>query len=63
MSETKSLKVTLTKSRIGRLPKQVATLDALGLRKVQQSRVVPDNDCMRGMIRKVEHLVLVEELQ
>lgn len=63
MSETKSLKVTLTKSRIGRLPKQVATLDALGLRKIQQSRVLPDNACVRGMIRKVEHMVLVEEVQ
>lgn len=56
-----NLKVTLVKSPIGAIPKQRATVEALGLRKPNQSNILPDNDAVRGMIQKVRHLVKVEE--
>ncbi|MDR1210194.1 MAG: 50S ribosomal protein L30 [Clostridiales bacterium] len=55
------LKVTLTRSKIGTLPKQRATVAALGLNKTGSANVLPDNPAVRGMIRKVTHLVSVEE--
>lgn len=58
----KNIKVTLIKSPIGAIPKQRATVKALGLHKTQQSNVLPDNEAVRGMISKVRHLVKVEEL-
>lgn len=58
---TKRLKVTLERSRIGRLPRQIKNLDALGLRKIGVSRTLPDNDNTRGMLRVVAHLVRIEE--
>lgn len=57
------IKVTLVKSTIGRVVKQQATVKALGLRKIGQSVVHEDNDCIRGMITKVSHLVKVEDVQ
>ena len=56
-----NLKVTLVKSPIGAIPKQRATVEALGLHKPQQSKILPDNEAVRGMIEKVRHLVKVEE--
>ena len=60
--KTKHLKVTLVRSTIGRQEIQKRTVQALGLRKMHQTRVIPDNPSMRGMIRKVTHLVTVEEV-
>jgi len=57
----KTLKITLVKSPIGAIPKQRATVAALGLRKLHQTVEHPDNDATRGMIQKVNHLVKVEE--
>ena len=57
----KNIKVTLVKSPIGSIPKQRATVEALGLKKVHQSNTLPDNDAVRGMIDRVKHLVKVEE--
>jgi large subunit ribosomal protein L30 len=57
-----SLKVTLVRSRIGALPKQRKTLEALGLGKINSSRTHKDNGAIRGMIRRVSHLVKVEEI-
>ena len=57
----KTLKVTLVKSTIGAIPKQVKTVEALGLKKLNQTVELPDNDAVRGMIFKVNHLVKVEE--
>ena len=54
------LKVTLVKSPIGAVPKHKATVEALGLRKVNKSVELPDNDAVRGMIWHVRHLVKVE---
>ena len=57
------LKVTLTRSTIGAIPKQVATAKAMGLTKMHRSVIMPDNDAVRGMIKKIEHLVTVEEIE
>ncbi|MBT9777142.1 50S ribosomal protein L30 [Clostridium sp. MCC353] len=56
------LKVTLVKSPIGAVPKHKATVEALGLRKVNKTVELPDNDAVRGMIWHVKHLVKVEEI-
>ena len=57
----KTLKITLVKSPIGAVPKQRATVEALGLHKLHQTVVMPDNQAIRGMIWHVNHLVKVEE--
>ena len=56
------LKITLVKSPIGAIPKQRATVEALGLKKLYKTVEMPDNDAVRGMIQKVRHLVKVEEI-
>jgi len=56
------LKITLVKSPIGAVPKQKATVEALGLKKVNKTVEMPDNDAVRGMIWHVKHLVKVEEV-
>lgn len=61
MSERKSLKVTLLKSRHGRRPGHAECLAGLGLRNRHQSVVVADTPENRGMIGKVSYLVQVEE--
>lgn len=59
----KLLRVTLTKSPIGYSSKQKRTLQALGLRKINQSVEQNDTSVIKGMIAKVEHLVTVEEIK
>ena len=54
------LKVTLVRSVIGRDQSQKATVRGLGLRRMQHSVVLEDTPSIRGMIRKVQHLVTVE---
>ena len=56
------LKITLVKSPIGAVPKQRATVEALGLKKLQKTVEMPDNAAVRGMIQSVRHLVKVEEI-
>ena len=56
------LKVTLVKSPIGAVPKQVKTIEALGLKKMHKTVELPDNPAVRGMIWHVKHLVKVEEI-
>ena len=56
-----SLKVKLVKSTIGSKKDQIATAEALGLHKVGDVRIQPDNDQTRGKINKISHLVSVEE--
>ncbi len=58
----KMIKVTLTKSTIGALPKHKKIVEALGLKKMHSSNELPDTPQTRGAIKKVEHLVTVEEL-
>lgn len=57
-----NLKVTLVKSPIGAVPKHKKTVEALGLRKVNKTVVLPDNAATRGMVKQVCHLVKVEEV-
>ena len=59
----KTLKITLVKSPIGAIPKQRATVEALGLRKMHKTVTMPDNEAVRGMIWHVRHLVKVEETE
>jgi len=57
----KTVKVTQTGSPIGRKPGQRETLIGLGLNKLRRTRELEDTPNVRGMIRKVAHLVKVEE--
>ncbi len=56
-----SIKVTLEKSLIGRKKDQIATVSALGLKKIRQSVVHEATPQILGMVKKVSHLVSVEE--
>ncbi len=56
------LKVTQTRSTIGCLKNQIATMEALGLKKIRSYKIHDDNPVIRGMIKKVQHLVTVEEI-
>ena len=57
-----TLKVTLTRSTIGRPKNQRKVVEALGLKKMNQTVEHKDNNAaIRGMINKVSHLVTVEE--
>lgn len=58
----KQLKVTLKKSTIGCKKNQIATVEALGLKKIGYTKVFNDNDAIRGMINVVSHMVSVEEI-
>ncbi len=58
----KTLRITQVKSSIGHKSDQDKTLKALGLGKIGRSVEQVDNDCVRGMIFKVKHLVEVEEI-
>jgi len=55
------LEITLTKSVIGSKPAQRKTVEALGLRKLNQTVEQADNAAIRGMLDKVAHLVTVKE--
>ncbi|MGB8361477.1 MAG: 50S ribosomal protein L30 [Acidimicrobiia bacterium] len=57
----KTLKVTLRKSVIGEKPKTRATVEGLGLRKMNQTVTQADTPSVRGMLARVRHLVEVEE--
>ncbi len=57
----KTVKVTQIGSAIGRKPGQRETLLGLGLKRISGTRVLEDTPSVRGMIRKVAHLVRVEE--
>ncbi len=63
MAKAKMIKVTYVKSCIGEKPNQIKVIEALGLKKLNSSNVIPDNDATRGMIFKVKHLVNVEEVK
>jgi large subunit ribosomal protein L30 len=55
------LVVTQVKSAIGTKPKHRGTLRALGLGRIGKSNTLPDRPEIRGMLRKVNHLVKIEE--
>ena len=54
------LKITLSRSLIGRPVDQKATAKALGLTRMHQVVIQDDSPAIKGMIHKVEHLVTVE---
>lgn len=56
------LQITYVKSMIGYSRDQKDTLRSLGLRKLNQQVLRPDNPTVRGMVFKVRHLVKVEEV-
>ena len=56
------LRINLVKSTIGAVPKNKKTVEALGLRKLNKTVEMPDNESVRGMIRQVRHMVKVEEI-
>ena len=62
MAEQKMLKITLVKSTIGAVPKHKKTVQSMGLRKLNKSIVLPDNDATRGQIQQIRHLIKVEEI-
>lgn len=55
------IKIQLVKSPIGYAKDQKATVEALGLRKMNSVAEHDDNECIRGMINKVSHLIKVLE--
>lgn len=61
MKKEKTLKVTWTRSAIGYNKKQAKILEALGFKKLNQTRILPDNESIRGSLFHVKHLVEVVE--
>ena len=61
-SKEGQLRVIQIKSAIGTKPKHRGTLRALGLRRIGHSNVLPDRPEIRGMIARIPHLVVVEEV-
>jgi len=59
----KKLRVTKIKSAIGRQAGQKKTLEALGLGRIRSFRIHTDTPQIRGMLFKVKHLIMVEEVE
>lgn len=62
MAKSKTLKITLRRSLIGEKPKTRATVESLGLRKINSSVERPDTPDVRGMVFRAKHLLEVEEI-
>jgi len=62
MAKPKELKVTLMKSKHGRLKKHRACVAGLGLRKIHQTVQVVDTPENRGMINRISYMLSVEEV-
>ena len=62
MAKEKQLKVTYVKSKIGYNKNQAKILEALGFTKLNQTKIFPDNESIRGSLFHVRHLVRVEEI-
>ena len=62
MIKNKKIKITLVKSPIGYKEKAKKTLEALGLRRMNQSIEHNSNDSIMGMIKIVDYLIKVEEI-
>jgi len=63
MAQTQKIKVTYVTSVIGFNKKQALVLESLGLKKINSSNILPDNEAVRGMIFKVKHLISVENVE
>ncbi|SFV53905.1 LSU ribosomal protein L30p (L7e) [hydrothermal vent metagenome] len=62
MAKNKKIKVTLFKSRFGRLPAHRATIKGLGLSKIGQSVELINTPEVRGMVNTVSYLLKVEDI-
>jgi len=60
MAKKKTIKITQTKSSIGRLPTHRATLTGLGLRRIGHTVELEDTASVRGMVNRVYYMVQVE---
>ena len=60
MAKSKNIKVTLTRSVIGRLKRHKACISGLGLRRVGHTVVIEDTAAVRGMINKARYMLRVE---
>jgi len=58
----KKIKITLIKSAIGQKKDQIATVKALGLNKIRSEVTHDDTPQVRGMAKKIEHLVSIQEV-
>ena len=56
-----ALRIKLIKSFIGRKNDQIATANSLGLRVIGDQTIQSDNECTRGKIAKISHLIEVTE--
>ena len=56
------VKVTLVKSTIGEVKSVKATIEALGLKKIRSEKTFEDTPVLRGQLKKVAHLVKVENV-
>ena len=63
MAKINQIKVTYVNSVIGYDKKQALVLESLGLKKLNSSNILPDNEAVRDMIFKVKHLVSVESIK
>ncbi|MCB1597222.1 MAG: 50S ribosomal protein L30 [Gammaproteobacteria bacterium] len=61
MAKSKQLKVTLVKSKFGRLPKHRACVSGLGLRRMHHSVLVDDTPENRGMVNRIAYMLRVEQ--
>ena len=62
MAKAKEISITQIKSQIGYKKKAKLTLEALGLKKMNQSVIHNDTPAIRGMVNSIQHLVTMEEL-
>jgi len=62
MAKAKELKVTLVRSKHGRLKSHKACVTGLGLRKMHQTVTVADTPENRGMINRISYMIAVEEV-
>jgi large subunit ribosomal protein L30 len=60
---SKKLEITQTRSIVRSTQPQIRTIEALGLRRIRHSVIQPDNVQIRGMLRVVNHLVSVKEVE
>jgi large subunit ribosomal protein L30 len=61
MAKSRQLKVTLVKSKFGRLPKHRACVTGLGLRRMHHSVLVDDTPEIRGMVNRIAYMLRVEQ--
>lgn len=59
--QVKMLRITQVKSAIGYSVKHKATIRALGIHRLHETVIHPDTPTLRGMLLKVNHLVVIEE--